>query len=103
MRTNKRQERELGKGIESLIGEANTKYGALDDELDEEEKTERERGDVALRDEAISLIEELIRRRKQAEWFRYVQHVDVTYKTCTTTSSDRIESTSYISDLVRLA
>lgn len=104
MKTNKsKSERELGKAVESLIGKMNSRYGTPSDELEEEAGIERKRSDIALRDEAISRIKELLTYRKLSERFLDEERIDVTYEICTKVSSKGMVTKVAVGEAVRVA
>ena len=102
MKTNGR-ERELAKGMDSLMGEMNGRYGTSSMLMDENAEIERKRSDIALRDDMISHVKEVLRCRKLSEHFLDVERIDVTYEICTIVSSKKMETKIVIRDAVKLA
>ena len=102
MKTNRR-ERELGKGMDALIGEISGRYGTSSKVLDEDADLERKRNDIALRDDVICHVKELLRCRKLSEHFLDVERMDVTYEICTKVSARKLETKVVIRDATRIA
>ena len=102
MKTN-RHERELERGMDSLIGEMNGMYGTPYERMGEEAKLEREISDVQLRDDMVSHTEEVIRCRKMSERFLDDEKIDVTYTVQTEVSSKGVVCRVTVKDAVKVA
>ena len=82
-------ERELSRGMDSMIGEVQAAYGA---KLSEEAQIERKLSDVALRDDLMGLAREVVRLRKLAERFGDEEALSVSYELVTVVSADGIST-----------
>lgn len=102
MKANKWQ-RELGRGVDSLVGEMNSRYGTPSGELSEDAEMDRKRSDIQLRDEVISHIEELLRCRKLSERLMDEERMDVKYEIRTEVSSKRMVTKVNVGEAVRVA
>ncbi|HVC57870.1 MAG TPA: hypothetical protein VND15_00130 [Candidatus Acidoferrales bacterium] len=86
-------ERELSRGMDSMIGEVQAAYGA---KLEEEAQIERKLSDVALRDDVIAMASEVVRLRKLAERFGDEEALNVSYTVVTDVYADRIAFRSVV-------
>jgi len=108
-------ERELSRGMDSMIGEAQEAYGAnlwtdsearhngceiclkerrLGQRLTEEAAIERKLSNIGLRDDIIALDDQIVKFRKLAERFRDEEALRVAYRLVIDISPERISFTS---------
>ena len=108
-------ERELSRGMDSMIGEAQEAYGAnpwMDSEarhnrceicqkerapgqrMTEEAAIERKLGNIALRDDIIALDDQIVKLRKLAERFHDEEALRVAYRVVIDISPEKISFAS---------